>query len=162
LQVGNCDSTQQADRCLRHLCRPEDAACPVAPVGTLKISGRQKAGYILGLIVGFTNIPGAFVPGGDTESGAPTGPPVEILAFGVVAGGLIMALLALAWRTGRRPLVRVAAVLMILVALTAIPAFFIDTVPAWVKLFAGAYVLATLASLVLLFSPSRRPVAVPD
>jgi peptidoglycan/LPS O-acetylase OafA/YrhL len=127
-----------------------------------EISGRQRAGYVLGLIVGFTNIPGAFVPGGETESGAPTGPPVQILAFGVVAGVLIMGLLALAWRTGRRGLVRIAAVLMILVALTAVPAFFIDTVPAWVKLFAAAYVLATLAALVLLFSPVRRPVPVLD
>jgi hypothetical protein len=127
-----------------------------------EISGRQKAGYVLGLIVGFVNIPGAFVPGGETESGSPTGPPMEIVVFGLVAGLAIMGLLAAAWRTGKRGFLRAAAVLMILVALTAVPAFFIDTVPAWVKLFAGAYVLATLASLVLLFSPARQPVALPD
>jgi lysylphosphatidylglycerol synthetase-like protein (DUF2156 family) len=127
-----------------------------------EISGRQKAGFILGGIVGFVNIPGAFVPSGQTATGAPTGPPMEILMFGVVGGVLIMGLLAVAWRKRSRALTRAAAVLMILVALTAVPAFFTPEVLAWIKLFAGCYVLATLVSLVLLFSPSRRPAAVLD
>ena len=127
-----------------------------------EISGRQKAGYILGLLVGFANIPGAFVPGGETESGAPTGPPTVIVILGLVLGVLIMALLAAAWRTGRRGYLRGAAVLMILAALLAVPGVLTTSVEPWIRVLAGTYVLATLAALVLLFSPSRRPVSVPD
>ncbi len=42
-----------------------------------EISGRRKAGYILGIVVGLQNIPGAFVPSGQTATGSPTGPPLE-------------------------------------------------------------------------------------
>jgi heme A synthase len=125
-----------------------------------QISGRRKAGYILGVIVGLLNIPGAFVPSGQTDTGSPTGPPFQILIFGVVAGVLAAALLAVAWRRRSRALTRAAAVLMILLALTAVPAFTAPDVPAWIKLIAGAYVLSTLVSLVLLFSPARRPAPV--
>lgn len=125
-----------------------------------EISGRRKTGYILGLIVGLLNIPASFVPSGQTATGSPTGPPVQILIFGLVGGVLIALLLAVAWRKRSRALTRAAAVLMILVALTAVPAFSLPDLPAWVKLFAGLYVLATLVSLVLLFSPARRPAPV--
>ena len=127
-----------------------------------EMSGRQKAGYVLGLVVGFANIPGVFVPGGETETGAPTGPPVEVLAAGVVLGLLIMGLLLAAWRTGRRGLLRAAAVLMILAALLAVPCVLNATVELWIRVLAGSYILATLAALVLLFAPAPRPVAVAD
>lgn len=122
-----------------------------------EISSKQRAGYILGLVVAFANIPAALIPGGVDDSGSPVGPPLPIVLFGVVVGLATMVLLALAWRTDRRGYLRAAAVLMILVALTAVPAFPIPTVPAWVKLVAGTGVLATLVSLVLLFSPARKP-----
>lgn len=124
------------------------------------ITGRRKSGYILGIAVGLVNIPGMFVPGGETESGSPTGPPLPILVFGLVAGLLIAGLLALSWRNGSRGLMRTAAVLMILVALTAVPAFFGPEIPLWIVAFAGIYVLATVVSLVLLFAPERQPASV--
>lgn len=126
------------------------------------ITGRRKAGYILGIIVGLLNIPGALVPGGETASGAPTGPPLAIRLFGLGAGIIIAVLLAMAWRNRSRALTRAAAVLMILTALTAVPAFSPPDIPAWIKLFAAVFILSTLASLVLLFSPTRRPVTVPN
>ena len=124
------------------------------------ISSRRKAGLVLGIVVGLVNVPGSFVPGGETETGSPTGPPLFILLFGLVAGILIAGLLAAAWVRRSRALVRVAAVVMVLVALSAVPAFFMPDVPAWIVAFAGLYVLATVAALVLLLAPERQPVPV--
>jgi hypothetical protein len=122
-----------------------------------QISGRRKAGLVLGIVVALTNIPGAWIPpNGTTTSGEAVGPPLEVLVFGAVAGGLIALLLVAAWLRRSRALLRVASVLMVLVALTAVPAFFVTGVPAWVVAFAGAYVLATVVALVLLLAPERR------
>ncbi len=51
---------------------------------------------------------------------------------------------------------------MILTALTAVPAFSWPDVAAWIKLYAAVFILATLVSLVLLFSPARRAASVLD
>jgi hypothetical protein len=52
--------------------------------------------------------------------------------------------------------VRAAAVLLAITALTALPAFFVAGMAAWIRLFAGLYVLGTIAAIVLLFSPGPR------
>ena len=122
-------------------------------------SSRQRAGFILGAVVAFANLPGAFVPTGDDDGG---GPPLEILIFGAAAAVIIMGLLYKAWSSGSRGALRVAAGLLIVVALTAVPAFFVPDVPAGLRLFAGLYILGTIVSVVLLFSPSRQPVPVLD
>jgi hypothetical protein len=121
-----------------------------------ELSSRQRAGYVLGMIVGFANLPGAFVPGGEDGSGSPTGPPVAVLALGAVLGLVVMALLYQSWRTGRRAWLRSAAVLMILLALLALPGVLTPTVDAWIRVLAGAYVLLTVAALALLFAPAAR------
>jgi uncharacterized membrane protein len=122
-------------------------------------SSRQRTGFILAAIVAFSNLPGAFVPTGDDDGG---GPPIGILIFGAVAALLILGLLYRAWRSESEGSLRVAAGLMIVVALTAVPAFFVSDVPAAVRLFAGLYILGTIVSVVLMFSPARRPVPVLD
>jgi hypothetical protein len=127
-----------------------------------QLSGRQRVGYILGIVVGFVNLPGAFVPGGEDSSGAPTGPPVEILVVAAVLGLLIMGLLVGAMRTGRHGFTRAAAVFLVLGALLALPGVLTTSVDAWIRVFAGLYVLATLTSLVLMFSPARRAVPALD
>jgi len=122
-------------------------------------SSRQRAGFVLAALVAFANLPGAFVPTGDDDGG---GPPIGILIFGAVAAIVIMGLLYKAWRDGSRGALRVAAGLLILTALSAVPAFFVEDVPAALRLFAGLYILGTIVSVVLLFSPSRQPVPVLD
>ena len=125
-----------------------------------QISSRRRAGLALGIVVGLSNIPAAWIPGGETESGSPTGPPPFIVMFGLGAGLIIAGLLVAAWRRRSRALVRVAAVVMVLVALSAVPAFFGPDVPPWVVAIAGAYVLATVVALVLMFAPERREAVV--
>lgn len=120
------------------------------------ISARQHAGLVLGIIVGLVNIPAAFIPGGNNDAGDPTGPPVFVLVVGAVVGVLI-ALFLLQWRrTDGRGWLRTSAVLMILLALLALPGVFTPSVEGWVRVAAGVYVLGTLASLVMLFSPGGR------
>jgi hypothetical protein len=88
------------------------------------------------------------------------GPPLAILAIGSVLGviGLVAAILA--WR-GNRVALRVAAGAIILVTLTALPAFFVD-VPMAIKALVAVSVLLTVAAVVLMFSGERRPAAVAD
>ena len=118
---------------------------------------RQKAGFVLAVIVALLNVPGAFLPTGGTSESDPPGPPLAVLLLGLVLGLVTVGLLMWGWRTGRRGPVRGAAVLLVLIALTAVPAFFVPGIGAWIRLFAGIYVLATIAAVVLLFSPGRRP-----
>jgi hypothetical protein len=66
-----------------------------------------------------------------------------------------------AWRTGSRVAIRVAAGAMIVITLTALPAFFVD-VPAGIKALVGVSVLLTIATVVLMFSPARHPEPVLD
>ncbi|MFP5346111.1 MAG: hypothetical protein ACLGIA_03660 [Actinomycetes bacterium] len=124
------------------------------------MSGRRRAGFVLGMILGLSNLVSIVGPSGEAESGAPAGPPMAVIVVDMVCGVLVIALLALAWRTGRRSLVRAAAVLMILAALSAVPAFFAG-VPAPVQILAAAYILATLVSVVLMFAPVREPAPLP-
>ncbi len=133
----------------------ETAAVPV-------YSTRQKAGFVLGAIVALSNVPLAFIPTDGTTTGANPGPPVSILVITLVMGLAVCGLLAWSYRTGRRGPVRAAAVLLVVTALLAMPAFFVDGIAAWIRLLAGAYVLATIASIVLLFSPAPRAVLAPS
>ena len=122
----------------------------------LEYSARQKAGFVLAAVVALVNIPGAFIPTSDSDHGPNPGPPVAVLVGALVLGLVVVGLLLWAWRTGRRGPVRAAAVLLVLIALTALPAFFFAGMAAWIRLFAGLYVLATIVAVALLFSPPRR------
>jgi hypothetical protein len=120
-------------------------------------SSRQKAGFVLGVIVALSNIPLAFIPTNGTDVGDQPGPPVSVLVVTLVLGLAICGLLLWSYRTGRKGPIRAAAVLLVVTALLAMPAFFVDGIAAWIRLLAGIYVLATIASMVLLFSPAPRP-----
>ena len=122
----------------------------------MEYSARQKAGFVLAAVVALVNIPGAFIPTSDSDQGPNPGPPVAVLVGALVLGLVVVGLLLWAWRTGRRGPVRAAAVLLAITALTALPAFFIAGIAAWIRLFAGLYVLGAIASIVLLFSPPAR------
>lgn len=78
-----------------------------------------------------------------------------MLVLGAVLGLLGIGGALLAWRTGNRMALRVTAGAVIVMALLAVPAFFVD-VPSGLKAVVGAVVLVSLASVVLIFSMPRQ------
>ena len=119
-------------------------------------SARQKVGLLLAGFLSLTSVPSVLTPTPDGE----VGPPFGILILGTVLGVVGLVAVVAAWR-GNRPALRVAAGTVILNMLTSLPAFFVD-VPAWLKLLVGVSVLISITSVVLMFSPARRPVPVLD
>ena len=119
-------------------------------------SPRQKIGLLLAGFLSLTAVPSVLTPTPDGE----VGPPFGILILGTVLGVVGLIAVVAAWR-GNRPALRVAAGAVILNMLTSLPAFFVD-VPAWLKLLVGVSVLISITSVVLMFSPARRPVPVLD
>jgi len=123
-----------------------------------KTSTRQKVGLVMAGVLAATNIPSVFTPSGtDSEPG----PPIEILWVDTILGIIGVVAVVIAWRSGSRAALRVAAGSLILVAVTALPAFFVD-VPSWVKLLVAVSLVYTVVTIVLMFSDARRPVPVLD
>jgi hypothetical protein len=120
-------------------------------------SKRQKAGLLLAGIYSAGNIPSALLPAPDGE----VGPPIGILIVDSVLGLVGLVAVIVTWRTGNRAALRAAAGAIIIITLTALPAFFVD-VPAGIKLLVGVSVLLMIAAVVLMFSPGRRSTPVLD
>jgi hypothetical protein len=125
---------------------------------TSPVSTRQKVGLVLAGLYSLGNIPSLVLPSG---SGDNAGPPVSVLAVDSVLGVIGLVAVVIAWRTGSRAALRVAAGAVIVITLTALPAFFVG-VPAGVKLLVGGSVLVTIAMVVLMFSSARPPAPVLD
>jgi len=121
------------------------------------ISTRQKVGLVLAGVMSVINIPSVFFPAPDGDEG----PPLAVLAVNSVLGIIGLVAVVIAWRSGNKAAVRVAAGTLILNAITSLPAFFVD-VPAGLKAVVGVSVLVTVATVVLMFSPARRPAPVLD
>ena len=119
-------------------------------------STRQKVGLVLAGLLSLANVPSAFFPTPDGD----VGPPYAILLLSSVLGIVGLVATVLAWR-GNRPALRVVAGALVISALTSLPAVFVD-VPAFVKALVALSVVITVATLVLMFSPPRRPVPVLD
>lgn len=118
---------------------------------------RQKVGLVLAGLLSLGNVSSAFGPQLDGE----VGPPAVVLWAGTVLGVIGLVAVVVAWRTGSRAALRVAALALIITALTAVPAFFVD-VPASIKILVSVSVLLTVAAVVLMFSSARRPMSVTD
>ena len=117
---------------------------------------KQKVGLAICGLYSATNIPSVLVPApGDAE----TGPPFGILVIGSILGVVGLVCTVLAWR-GSAVALRVAAGAIIIVTLTALPAFFVD-VPMAIKALVGVSVILTVVAVALMFS-SRRPAPVVD
>lgn len=114
-------------------------------------SRRNKLGLGLAIFYAAVNIPSAAIPTPDGEEG----PPLAIMIICSVLGVVALVAAVIAWRKGSRPAARLTAASLIVVTLTALPAFFVD-VPAGIKVLVSLSVLLTVAIVVLIFSPSRR------
>lgn len=120
-------------------------------------SKRQKVGLVLAGLYSALNILGVLFPTPDGQDG----PPIGILIIDSVLGLAGLVAVIVTWRTGNRAALRAAAGAIIIMTLTALPAFFVD-VPAGIKLLVGVSVLLTIAAVVLMFSPGRHPTPVLD
>jgi hypothetical protein len=110
----------------------------------------QRIGLAIGMLVGLeTCVDSFFIVGGSDPT------PIPIVAIFVGLGASIVGLLAFAWRRETRRPIRAAAVLIILNALAAVPAFAIPDVPVPARLSAGFAILGGLVAVVLLYSGRR-------
>ena len=121
-------------------------------------SRRQRVGLVLAGLMSTANL---FSVAGPSPAEGEPGPPTVVLWAGTILGVVGLVAVVVAWRTGNRAALRVAAGALIITALTGVPAFFVD-VPAALKIVAALGVLLTIAAVVLMFSAERRPASVTD
>ena len=111
---------------------------------------RQKWGYGLAGFMSVAAIPSVLFPAPDGEPG----PPLFILAIGSVLGVIGIVAVVLAWRGNARA-ARVAAGAVVLNTLTALPAFFVEGIPAGIRVLVGVGILLTILTVYLMFAPAR-------
>jgi hypothetical protein len=121
------------------------------------ISGRQKAGLVIAGLLSLVNVTSAFFPTPEGEEG----PPYVVLVLGTILGVVGLVGVVIAWRTGNQAAFRVTAGALVINAIAALPAFFVD-VPAGLKLAVAISIVVTVLGIVLMFSTARRPAAVLD
>jgi hypothetical protein len=114
-------------------------------------STKNKVGLGLAIFYALINLPSAFTPVPEGE----TGPPMAILVACTILAAVALVAGVMAWRTGSRPAARLTAASLIIITLTSLPAFFVD-VPAAIKILVAAGVVLTVVFTVLIFSPSKR------
>jgi hypothetical protein len=118
-----------------------------------RTSVRQKIGLALIFLLCLSNVPSALSPTPEGE----VGPPFALLVADSVLAVIGAVAAAVAFFTGRRVALRVAAGALILIVVTAVPAFF-SGVPAPVLLTVSGTVLLALVAVILAISPSRSRV----
>ncbi len=99
-----------------------------------------------------------FFPAPDGDEG----PPLAVLAVNSVLGIIGLVAVVIAWRTGNRAAIRVAAGTLILNAITVIAGVLRRRAGRASRRSSGSSVLVTVATVVLMFSPARRPAPVLD
>jgi hypothetical protein len=122
------------------------------------LSKLNKAGLVLAFLLGLADIAAVFFP--PTPEGQ-VGPPDSILLLDSLLGLITVVAVVVAWRTTKRAAIRLTAGARILSMVTALPAFFVE-VPPGVKVLVGVFVLLTVASVVMMLAPARRPAPVTD
>lgn len=112
----------------------------------------NKVGFVLALLLGLGNLLSLASPTPEGQAG----PPLAILIVDAVLGvGIIVAVLV-GWLRGRKAAIRAATVLLILAAITALPAFVAPDVPSALVAAAGGYVVLTIVTIVLMLKPGVR------
>jgi hypothetical protein len=123
----------------------------------VKLSRLNKTGLVLAFLLGLVDLTAPFQPTPDGE----VGPPYAIQLLAGVLGLITVVAVVMAWRTGRRGPVRIAAGARVISMITALPAFFVD-VPAALQAVVGLAVVLTIACVVMMLTPARQPVPVSD
>jgi hypothetical protein len=134
------------------------------PVRRPKTSGQQKpyeedtmkayrTGLVIAGLLALGDITTPFTSDGEH-------PPMFIAIICAVLGLITAVALVPAWRTGSRSAVVAIVVTRLLSAVTALPAFFVDGVPAAIMAVAAFGVAVSLLSVGLVATRLRRPAAV--
>jgi hypothetical protein len=119
----------------------------------MKRTTGTTVGLILAGLLGLTDAIGIVTGGGE-------GPPFPVVVAGSVLGVITLVGVVLGWRGSRAGIVAVI-VTRLLSALTAVPAFFVDDVPAGAVGVAGFGIGVTLLAVTLLAPALRQRVQVP-
>jgi predicted branched-subunit amino acid permease len=116
-----------------------------------QLSRPHVAGHVLGISLGLSHLSILGLP----TDGDQAGPPLAVLILGAAVGLAIVVLLIKSWRSDAHVPRRIAAVLLVLAALGALPGLLVADVDVMLQIAAGALVLLTIATLILLFYPQR-------
>ncbi len=117
-----------------------------------RYSTANKVGFVLTLLLGLGNVVSVAFPTPEGE----VGPPLPVLLFGAAAGLAIIAAVLVGWLRRSRAAIRAASIMLVLTAITALPAFVTPDVPAPLRAAAAAFVLLTITAVVLMLKPSSR------
>jgi hypothetical protein len=118
------------------------------------LSTKNKVGLVLAALLGLADIVGVFAT--PEPAAGEQGPPAAVLVAAGVLGLVTIAAVVWTWRTGNRVGSRVIAAARILSAVTALPAFFVEDVPAGLVAAAAAGVVVTVVTVWLVLSPPSR------
>lgn len=119
--------------------------------GASVFTRKNKAGFVLAALLGLIDVP-AFL--GPTPQGE-VGPPTAVLVLGTLCGLVTVAAVAYGWARHSWPAIRAAAGARVVSMLLAMPAFFVDGIPGTVRVATAAFVLLTIATVVLMLVPAR-------
>lgn len=121
------------------------------------LNTRNKIGLVIAGLISLANVPSVLEAPPEGE----VGPPMMVLLADTVCGVIGLVAVVIAWRSGSRTAIRVAAACLVVALVTALPAFFVD-VPAFIKILVAVFTLVTLTALVLMFSGDRQRAPVVD
>jgi hypothetical protein len=123
---------------------------PVRDAGPT-ITTRNKVGLAIAGLISLANVPSVFESQPDGE----VGPPMTVLVLDTLVGVIGLVAVVVAWRTASRTALRVTAACLVIAAVTALPALFVD-VPAFIKIAVAVFTVITMVALVLMFSGDRQ------
>jgi Ca2+/Na+ antiporter len=123
---------------------------PVRDAGPT-ITTRNKVGLAIAGLISLANVPSVFESQPDGE----VGPPMTVLVLDTLLGVIGLVAVVVAWRTASRTALRVTAACLVIAAVTALPALFVD-VPAFIKIAVAVFTVITMVALVLMFSGDRQ------
>lgn len=118
------------------------------------ISSTIRAGLALSALTGLANLV-FLLPSIDWGAEEP---PLAMLLLAAAVGLVSVACAAIAWNSGNRRAIRINAAALIFNALMVVPGFFGDS-PAWVPMVSAAFIVATVAAVIL--TMRREPAFVP-
>lgn len=121
---------------------------------TSRLSMKNKVGLVLAGLLGLTDMASLLGP---QPAPGEAGPPTAVLIAGTILGVITVVAVIYVFRTVSRTGSRIVAGSRILSMITALPAFFVDGVPAALVVLVAAGVVVTLLTVWLVLSKPADP-----